>query len=193
MRRIKLLKLLFMLIIIMVIRKISIEHMSDTYKIHNDKNKLYDLLQHVLPDLENNKLAVATYNIFPTVIMLFAITKLIMYDYNTDKPEIFLLCKIIFFITKIILGNITILPDSSQRCNTNYLFGSCHELIPSGHIGNSIISLYFIDIHIQSKIFIIASLSFLSIMTKKHYSIDVVIGIYISITILYFVTTHIKI
>ena len=82
--------------------------------------------------------------------------------------------------------SVTILPTSSDNAHTKgkierFFFGGCHDLIFSGHVAYYYAALLFLQYHgllFRSSLFSLFStilLSLISIITRDHYTIDILV------------------
>jgi hypothetical protein len=101
---------------------------------------------------------------------------------------------ILYFLRAIFFTS-TILPDSSKKCNENSAFGGCNDLLFSGHIAISVLTLLYTHHFYQNNyifriisVLYISFLSFLILANRNHYTIDVILGILIP----YFIFTSIR-
>lgn len=85
-----------------------------------------------------------------------------------------------------ILNYSTILPDYSESCQVRLLNGGCNDLLCSGHfsivclIYLLIIKYNFINSTYNNYLIIITILyGFIPILTKKHYTIDILVAVII--------------
>ena len=158
---------------------------------------LYDVIQ-------QNTINLKRYRIIPEILHFIPITILALYTlyslfnskidlfYNSESEgylafETFFTKHGILFYLRPLLFSSTLLPDSSQMCLTSQSIGSCFDLIFSG---NS--SIMFLTTYILRDIFNIgASLfytlqfnnlltSFLIIVCRNHYTVDVLLAIIIT-------------
>ena len=163
---------------------------------------LYDVVQ-------QNTINLRRIRIIPEILHFIPISLLLIYTlysfYNSNIDlfynsfETFFTKHGILFYLRPLLFSSTLLPDSSQMCLTSQSIGSCFDLIFSGHS-----SIMFLTTYILRDIFNIgASLfytlqfnnlltSFLIIVCRNHYTVDVLLAIIIT-HFVYFYGTEFKI
>lgn len=166
------------------------KHLFNNFNYIN-KFKLPDLLHIILPDTSN-------YNwIGDYMVALIVIVFISLAIYKKKYNIIFKWIKLIAItiIIKSIMMSVTILPDPSGKCELNFKNsvprGYCNDLIFSGHMTVTIITLLFLYHHelITNKIILLLYFlltGFQIISSKNHYTIDVLISIIVSLNVFYF-------
>ncbi len=155
------------------------------YKKYEQK-RLYDILHNIIPYYKYSTYLseLCGLIIIISISIFFIIKPNIKFLYSA-----FILLSIILFI-KCISGILTILPDSSGTCTYSNLFGSCNDLLFSGHVSKILILLLLVDYYdlipnnisyIYYILFVLMILFILS--SRKHYSIDIFFGIIIALFI----------
>lgn len=158
---------------------------------------LYDIVQQHTINLKR-------YRIIPEILHFIPVTLLIIFTlysfYNSyytigieskrlqnEALETFFTKHGILFYLRPLLFSSTLLPDSSQMCLTSKSIGSCFDLIFSGHS-----SIMFLSTYILRDIFNIGAVlfytlqfnnlltSFLIIVCRNHYTVDVLLAIIIT-------------
>ena len=147
-----------------------------------EEKPLNDLGHYYLPDLDK-------YYIIPDIIVVLYIVGFIYYGNIQVFKEISLLMCIIFIFRSILIIS-TSIPDASGRCDKNkFKIGYCNDLMFSGHTATlTLITLYLMNIFPNKRNMLILGniiTYILIIASKNHYTIDVLIGIYVSTTVYY--------
>ena len=95
-------------------------------------------------------------------------------------------------ILRCICFSATLLPDSSEMCKESKHIGSCYDLIFSGHTTAMFLSTYVLRDYFKIKNLIYSILqfnnlltSFLIIICRNHYTIDVIVS-FLATNYLYF-------
>lgn len=150
----------------------------------NVNNKvLYDYLNQI--KINENMM-----NILKKLNELIPIFFIILYLYlcislkKINPLSYFLLFISIIFLIKMFLNYSTLLPDSSESCQVRLLNGGCNDLLCSGHfsivflIYLLVVKYNFINSNYNNYLLIITILyGFIPILTKKHYTIDILVAI----------------
>lgn len=148
-----------------------------------NKEKLYDPLQ----TIKINKNIEVILNKLNELIPLFFIIIFIYLCINNNNINIlsyFLIGISIVFIIKMLLSFSTILPDSCGKCQIKLLNGGCNDLLCSGHF--SIVLLIYLLIikyklvnkNMNNPLLLLTIIySFIPILTKKHYTIDILVAL----------------
>ena len=147
-----------------------------------EEKPLYDLGHYYLPDLDN-------YHIIPDIILGLYIIAFFYFGNIELLKEISLLMCIMFTFRSILVIS-TSIPDASGKCEQKkFQIGYCNDLMFSGHTATiTLISLYLMSIFPNKRNMLILGniiTYILIIASKNHYTIDVLIGSYVSTT-LYF-------
>tara|TARA_B100000424_G_C22923106_1_gene491132 strand:- start:25 stop:645 length:621 start_codon:yes stop_codon:yes gene_type:complete len=153
------------------------------------KEPLYDIIINNIPDYSK-------YHYLVNLIMLILIIPFIIDPKLKYFISIFKYFSIIIFL-RVITTSVTILPACELNCCKmrndlmHYIFGHCNDKIFSGHTSLSLILVYLIYkyklvsnnllyLFIGIQIFI----ALLLIITKGHYTIDVLLAYFITGTVL---------
>jgi hypothetical protein len=144
------------------------------------KTKVYDIIHHNLPSMRNLSIIVEAIPFILLAFILFIDLKLF---YNVVG---FL---ITIFIFRLFIINFTILPKD-KKCdikNTSVYNGGCYDKVYSGHFSVVFISLLVLHKNKYINFFTLVSLSmivsFLLILTRAHYTIDIVVAFLIVIIV----------
>ena len=148
-----------------------------------------------LPDIfHSDKFNLKPISFFNEIIIVSLIIQFIYYISIEKIPynDVILFIKYftILLLIKIILMNVTILPDPSKRCKngtnifTILFMGGCNDLIFSLHMTIVLLILHFLKKNklITEKYAMIYSLlqAFFIIFTHNHYTIDVILAFIIT-------------
>lgn len=144
---------------------------------------LFDIIHDYTPSFQQ-------YRIVPELCYLAPVlftSALMLYHFDQrslDCIRTFLWTHAFLLCFRAISFSSTLLPDSSQTCHTSIFTGSCYDLIYSGHVMIMLLSIllgqhFFILNPIINAIFILdlAVTSVLVIVTRNHYTVDVVIAL----------------
>jgi hypothetical protein len=162
---------------------------------------LYDVVQ-------QNTINLRRIRIIPEILHFIPISLLLIYTlyslYSSSELgiksfETFFTKHGILFYLRPLLFSSTLLPDSSQMCLTSQSIGSCFDLIFSGHSSIMFLSTYILrDIfNIGASLFYTLQFnnlltSFLIIVCRNHYTVDVLLAIIIT-HFVYFYGTEFRI
>jgi hypothetical protein len=153
---------------------------------HKKTPKIFDIGYKYLPDYHNNSYLLVLINIINCCAIL---SIYILYD-NTIFKE-FLYYYTILLIIRGIMTNITILPKIKKDSNKFYWYslinGHSYDKIFSGHYATLFLTLLFLHNNKNTYTNII-SLSFIGIvqailiiLTRSHYTIDIIIAIIVTL------------
>ena len=144
---------------------------------------LFDIIHDHTPSLQH-------YRIVPELCYLAPVlftSALMLYHFDQrslDCIRTFLWTHAFLLCFRALSFSSTLLPDSSQTCHTSIFTGSCYDLIYSGHVMIMLLSIllgqHFFVLHpIINAIFLVdlAVTSILVIVTRNHYTVDVVIAL----------------
>jgi len=144
---------------------------------------LFDLLHKFLPNLENIHYSVD--------IIAFLSLASLFYVYNYEITVEFITKLIVIMFIRSITIAMTILPKNENCDDTlsfkTFFLGGCYDKIFSGHTATTLLLtlIYYrehiINLSALSAINIINM--FLIIATRAHYTVDVILSIFITITI----------
>jgi hypothetical protein len=180
---------LYYYLIPFVIHIISTKLLSDKITLMKDHKPLYDIIMSNTPDLSR-------YPFIPNVFLIIISIFLIIPLFIKPEPKFFIsLIKYysIIILIRTITTQSTILP-ASGKCKSyglyKYINGHCIDKVFSGHTAISLILIlqYYryniVNINIIYLLLIIQSLLSLSlILTRGHYTIDIIIAYVISISL----------
>jgi hypothetical protein len=150
---------------------------------------LYDIIQQNCVNLRRWRILPEIFHFIPILLLgccwLYNLFENI--QISNDALEIFFSKHGTLFYLRPLLFSSTLLPDSSQNCIQNRSLGSCFDLIFSGHA-----SIMYLCTYILRDIFKIGALlyytlqfnniftSFLIIICRNHYTVDVLLAIIIT-------------
>ena len=147
-----------------------------------NKEKLYDPL-HTIKINKNIENILYKLNEFIPVLCILFYIYLCINNNNINAISYFLLGISVIFIIKCIISLCTIIPDASQKCKIKLLNGSCNDLLCSGHFSIVfLIYLLIIKYKLMNKnnnylvLLIVILYGFIPIITKKHYTIDILVA-----------------
>lgn len=169
---------------------------STSYLLYGEPHKythtkpLYDIIINNTPDLSK-------YHYLINYIMILLIIPFLINPQLQYFISIFKYISIILFF-RAITTCVTILPHCiMNKCNIEknnffqYIFGHCNDKIFSGHTSISLILVYLIYKYqlvnnnlLPFFIFIQVLITFLLVITRGHYTIDILLGYFITGTIL---------
>jgi len=157
---------------------------------------LFDIIHDHVPSLQQ-------YRIIPELCYLAPVlftSALMLYHFDQrslDCIRTFLWTHAFLLCFRALSFSSTLLPDSSQTCHTSIFTGSCYDLIYSGHVMIMFLSIllgqHFFVLHPIINAFFILDLlvtSFLVIVTRNHYTVDVVIALIMTILTFIAFTRH---
>jgi len=160
---------------------------------HTHKIPLYDIVINNIPNLSK-------YHFVINYIMIILLLPFLVNPKIKYFISIFKYTSIIIFF-RAITTSVTILPSChSKNCELqyswlNYIIGHCNDKIFSGHTSLSLVLLYLIyrynlvnNTLLYILIFIQILIAILLIATRGHYTIDVLLGYFITGTILLLVS-----
>jgi hypothetical protein len=154
---------------------------------------LPDLLQTALPDLHRLHLIV-------DVVIVAIVAALVLSSFAMEGlyggvrllADFMRVAAALYFV-KVLTRSVTILPDSSMTCTDKHgpdgsLFGSCNDLIFSSHMALAVLCAYFFVnriVTVANTTVVLAASAVLAvygmliIATRNHYSIDVLVSIFV--------------
>ena len=152
----------------------------------NVNNKvLYDYLNKVKINKTTMNILKKLNELIP-IIFIILYLGLCIYFKKVNSMSYFLLFISIIFLIKMFLNYSTILPDSSEKCQVRLLNGGCNDLLCSGHfsivflIYLLIVKYNFINSTYNNYLLLITILyGFVPILTKNHYTIDILVAVII--------------
>jgi len=143
-------------------------------------NQVFDVVHQYTPDLHKYEWVI---NIIPILGLLFLIL------YSSDALEEFALKLLLIYLIRALTTLTTILPkhekcDEKEFSWMNAIMGGCYDKIFSGHASFTFLAslLLYRENVITLPVFMISNIveSFLIILTRAHYTIDVLLGILIT-------------
>jgi hypothetical protein len=163
---------------------------------------LYDVIQQNTFNFKRYRIIPEILHFIPvTLLLLFTLYSFYNSQYNigiTSFEKFFTKHGILFYLRPLLFSS-TLLPDSSQMCLTSKSIGSCFDLIFSGHSSIMFLSTYILrDIfNIGASLFYTLQFnnlltSFLIIVCRNHYTVDVLLAIIIT-HFVYFYGTEFRI
>ncbi len=155
----------------------------------NKNCKLFDIIHEYLPDLSRYYHVVD----YMVLFMLLGFIAFVTYKKDWDLMQQFFICLAMIFVLKYIMQLVTILPDptvhNDQTCDQRYasnsyirfLVGYCNDMIFSGHTAVCILTVFALVGHVSPLVLWLltgyaASVGYLSIAVKNHYTIDVLVA-----------------
>ena len=175
-------RLILIILLAIIIRLWSNQFVNDNMHKYN----VVDVCHDIFPNLSDVNMIVTVYD-------SYTIVPIILLLYKTIKNKNWVILKeylVLASLLNILRGffyTITILPNPNSSCKLNnasiwndIISGTCHDLIFSGHIGNSFLAWKFLIeyYNIPERWAIVHQiiLVFLMLSQRKHYSIDVIIA-----------------
>jgi hypothetical protein len=170
--------IIIILIYILVSKKIfhKLENKSEVFykNLKIEQNiKIYDIIHHNLPSMRHLSVIVEAIPFIIIAIVFFIDLKLF---YNLSG----LLITIIIF--RMFIIHFTILPKD-KKCdikNSSVYNGGCYDKVYSGHFASVLICLLILYknkyINIFTLVFLSMVMAFLLILTRAHYTIDIVVA-----------------
>jgi hypothetical protein len=145
-----------------------------------DMPPLYDVVQESFPNLQKYRMIPEVLHIIPIALLLIYTT----YYKNIHCLKKFLLNHGTLMLLRGISFSVTLLPDSSRMCHLSNHLGSCFDLLFSGHstimfLCSLLLSSHF-PLSLKWKVFLFSNTiitSFLIIVCRNHYTIDVLYSI----------------
>lgn len=153
---------------------------------------LYDIVQRNFPNLQRYRIIPEILHVIPVIILLLYI---IMGNSSASTKAVnkFLITHGPLMALRGIFFSVTLLPDSSEMCLESGHIGSCFDLIFSGHstimlLCTMIISEFFNISTLFYSILMVKNLitCFMIILCRNHYTIDVLISIFMTYFIYHF-------
>lgn len=155
------------------------------------KEPLYDIIQKNCWNLKRYRILPEILHFIPLILLFLFF---MYYCFNGQKSinieevlSTFFNKHGTLFYMRPILFSSTLLPDSSEICLTSKSIGSCFDLIFSGHSTIMFLSTYLLRDYffISSTLYIFLQInnlitSFLIILSRNHYTIDVLLAIIIT-------------
>lgn len=181
--------ILFYILVDMIIYplvKLKLNKISKNNNINN--MKLHDILHNI--KIKKNMNILNKLNEYVPLILMSFYFLLCIYHQQINLISYFLISVSIISLIKFLLNISTILPDSSRKCTLKLLNGSCNDLLCSGHYSKVLLIYLLINkfnllnISHQNIIFlIVVSYGFVPIITKNHYTIDILVAIIVTLLV----------
>ena len=144
---------------------------------------LYDLIQDVTPNLQPYRNIPEILHIIPIAILVCYILFFWNKTGSACLSEFFVKHGTLMFVRGICFS-VTLLPDSSQMCSLSNHFGSCFDLIFSGHstimLLCTLLLVKYFPLNIVWKNILFGNVfltSILIVLCRNHYTIDVIISL----------------
>ena len=179
--------IIIILLIIFIFSYLT-HHYGKTFYDNRIKNgklqpKIFDISHKYLPNYSSNLLLISLMDIIILLPLLFG------KKFITEYLNYYLVILLIRFFTTFV----TILPktkncDDSNFTILNFLRGHCYDKVFSGHFASSflfIILLYHLNIYRNlyiSTLFLLFH-AFLILSTRSHYTIDLIVSIFVVLTV----------
>lgn len=154
---------------------------------------LYDVIQVNFPNLQSLRFIPEITHIIPIVLLV----KLIIFNsYNKYYilKRFFKVHGILMLFRSLCFSG-TLLPDSSQMCFESQHFGSCFDLMFSGHstimfLTSQMIKDYFTISQTVSNLLTLNNIvtCFLIIMCRNHYTVDVIVSLLLTYFVYHYFT-----
>lgn len=190
---------LFVIIVAIIVIFFKVQTITNIHKFVSceslNDTSLFDIIHQSLPNITE---LYWVGDVLLTILVVFAV-----YIISNSNIDIYLvvLMFLVMFLIKCITTTVTILPDPSGICTNKYggnktlkaIFGTCNELMFSGHTGVAFLLLFILQKHVNWFLFVILSLyvailCYITVVTRNHYSIDVIVSFFVS----YFVFHSLK-
>jgi len=162
------------------------ENRKKLNKIHP---KIFDISYKYLPDLTDNKFLSIILN-----IIVFTSPFIIEFIFGYKILDEYIYYFFIIYIIRSIFINVTILPKI-KKCNNNFNFisflnGQCYDKIFSGHFASFfllILILYKNKIYTNIPVLSLSTfiIALFILLTRSHYSVDILTALFVVITIYY--------
>ena len=172
-----------LLVVLFILKRFG-KNIKKHYTKDKQNEKLPDPLQEHLPDLRSHYIYAEYFFFF--IIALGIIFGLTHYKSCLAYEIVFMF--IVFQFIKEICSMVTILPDPSDMCEEKGTLGACNDLMPSGHMSTLLIILFSLWPYMTlpwKSIFsaLIFSYSILIIAVRNHYTIDIIMSMFVVFTI----------
>ena len=133
-----------------------------------ENDKIYDLGFKILPNLEKYDYINDCILIIPTLFLIYHFG-----DWTKNKRSTFLFTMGLMYLFRSLSNYVTTFP-SMKKCDLKPPFGFCNDFMFSGHTTFNIVISYFVNGILWPIWPIITSI--LTIATREHYSVDVLIA-----------------
>lgn len=124
-------------------------------------------------------------DIIPIIVTVFFLFKCLTTQHTFAFYSFLLAISVMYFIRAILFVSTT-LPDPSGKCDPNGKFGTCSDLIFSGHVGLTFITFLFLGKYFYPGFnFAILSSAILTVMiftillNNNHYTVDILLALII--------------
>lgn len=166
----------FIMLMNYIVQRVGEYHYSK-----HGNNKLFDLFHTILPKINPNSII---YNLIPASILIFTI---LQPNSSEIFKDFFIKFALVMFVRALTIIS-TILPKD-EHCDIKVDFfslinGGCYDKVFSGH--TALVTLLSLELYkynaltIPAIIAIIAANSLILLLTRSHYTVDIVLAILIS-------------
>lgn len=186
-------------IIVFILILASVRYMS-VKLINSDSipdDKVFDFCHYLLPDWREYKKVKKVYDAYTAIPIVTLIFKIVQTK-NWYVLKEYLILAFIVNMTRIFFYSITVLPDANEECDkegpTGYVavdslfFGTCRDLMYSGHISNSYLAWKFLFQYydVPRSLGLAHQMGLVSTMLclRRHYTTDIIVA-YGTVYILY--------
>ena len=207
-RKLKYIFYIIIFIISLLTRSIVLNHLANKKENKNViDTPLKDSLHDIIPRVEGNNAIILGYikEITTTIPFLFLFLFTIKEKNYKILFDFIKLFAIILFI-RTFSFYLTVLPDSSERCDPNITMspnGACHDLLFSGHTTFQILSILYLYYYSETWqklpntikmnfMLLIPANAYLILATRDHYSIDILYAFIVTYSMFYFNHTCFK-
>ena len=180
-------KYIFLLLVLLCITDYIVTNKIETDQTNNGNSHIIDVLHENIPDI-SHFYKIEDFILGITVIVFFWLYK---FKYVKDFAILFIIIRTLRLITM----SVTILPKPVAQHNNKYkntimrfFFGGANDLIFSGHTAFMLLLLLFISKSVHGNmgklLLVVYALiySFIIILLRNHYTVDVILAWYITIT-----------
>jgi hypothetical protein len=133
-----------------------------------ENDKIYDLGFKILPNLEKYDYVNDYILIIPILFLIYHFS-----GWTKNKQNTFLITMGVMYLFRSLSNYVTTFP-SMKKCDLKPPFGFCNDFMFSGHTTFNIVISYFVNSILWPIWPIITSI--LTIATREHYSVDVLIA-----------------
>lgn len=168
-------------IIVMIVYILSQNYIHDDNKM-NCKVPLYDIIHSITPDLNQ-------YEYLINVIILILFIYVVVFERKYFEWYTFIYIFLIIILLRSVISVVTILPSSHPSCTNgsngmnflSYFTGGCNDKIFSGHMALLLLLLLLIKCQKWKKILIGVLYGILLIITRSHYTVDIIVSIIVTL------------
>lgn len=167
------------LVVLLALMRINIKNVDNTITIN-------DIIHNAVPPV------LEKYDHYIDIAYILIAFLFIMYTLYINRPLILIDFLIIYFLALVILKILslsTVLPDCSKKCHIKHngvyqIFGQCNAYIMSGHFTALLLMLYLIHPYISKTLLftfiaIATTYAFFIVSVRNHYTIDIIISIFV--------------